>query len=141
MYKEGSVVVLQLLLLIVMLQGDARPKDTRLVAVVQGCLEGSTLKVTSADTEGVRSDTYRLKIPKSLSATMKELRGHELELTGLLTDRSTRMGGSKNGKIGSRTKISVGASDEQMNSNDIQKTDLPQLEVQSFRDVAPGCKH
>jgi len=135
------VVILQLLLVTVVLQGDARPKDNRSVAVIQGCLEGSTLKITSADTEGVRSDTYRLKIPKSLSGTLKELRGHELELTGLLTDRSSRMGGSKTAKIGSRTKISVGASDEQMNNKDTPKTDLPELEVQSFKDVAPACKH
>jgi hypothetical protein len=133
------VVALQFLIVVVALQGDTRPKDNRTVVVVQGCLQGSTLKATSADPSGVRTDSYHLKIRKSLSTVLKEFRGHELELTGLLTDRSTRMGGSKTAKIGPRTKVTVGASEERT-SNNVDVTDVPQLEVQSFRDVAPVCK-
>jgi hypothetical protein len=130
---------LHLLLVVLALQGDPRPKDNRPVVIIRGCLEGSKLKVTSADTEGVTTRIYRLKIPKSLSGALKEHRGHEEELTGLLTDSSRRMGGGKTAKIGSRTKVSVGASEERTGGAR-PATDIPQLEVESFMHVASVCK-
>lgn len=132
------MIVLHLLLVVLALQGDTRPKDNRPVVVVRGCLDGSTLKVTSVDTGGVATDTYRLKIPKSLSGALKEHRGQEVELTGLLTDKSTRTGGAKTAKVAPHTKISVGASEER-SSSAVAGTDVPQLEVQSLVPVAPVC--
>lgn len=120
-------------------QSDVRPKDDRPVVVVRGCLEGSTLKVTSADTDRVKIDVYRLRIPKSLTAALKEHRGHEEELTGSLIEPRSRMGGSKTKKIGSRTKVYVGASEENT-AQQASGADVPQLEVKSVTHIAPVCK-
>ena len=125
-----------LLLIAFSAQVDTRPKDDRPVVVVRGCLHGTTLKVTKADTSGVYVDTYKLKLSKALSAAFKEHRDHEEELTGLLTPSANKMGGSKTKTVGGRTRITIGAAEERSSAT---VADIPQLEVQSFRHIAPVC--
>lgn len=126
-----------LLMRLLALQADhRRVDDTRPTVVVRGCLHGSTLKAVRADTQLSRVDTYRLKIPKSLSAALKEHQGHEEELSGVLTASRTRMGGSKTKQVGSRTKITIGADDERIGG----EPDTPELAVQTFTHVAPACQ-
>ena len=127
-----------LLLLLFASQEDRRPEDKRPVVVVRGCLHGSVLKVATSDTDRVQVERYRLKIPKSLRSALKEHDGHEEELTGVLTRSSTRMGGSKTKRIGDRTKITVGTSEDRIGSD---QAGTPQLEVRSFAHVAPVCEH
>jgi hypothetical protein len=125
-----------LLLAVVGIQGDTRPKDDRLTVVVQGCLQGSTLRVTDADTSGVSVDTYKLKLSKALKSALKEHEGHEEELSGLLVPSNKRMGGTKTKTVGSgKTKITIGAEEQRLDNT----ADIPELEVQSFRHVAPVC--
>lgn len=126
-----------LLLVLFASQEDRRPEDKRPVVVVRGCLQGSELK-PAADTDRVQVERYRLKIPKSLRSALKEHEGHEEELTGVLTRSSTRMGGSNTKRIGDRTKITVGTSEDRIGSD---QAGTPQLEVRSFAHVAPVCEH
>jgi hypothetical protein len=117
-------------------QGDRPPKPRdKSETVIQGCLQGKTLKATKSDTSGPQTRTFRLRLPKSLATALKEHEGHEEELTGVLSDTERTMGGSKTKTVGSRTKITVGASEER---NTGAPAD-PELEVTSFRHVASTC--
>jgi len=118
------------------IQVDRRPPGPdRPTTVVEGCLHGRTLKATRVDTTGVQTHTFRLRIPKSLAAALKEHEGHKEELTGILSDTERTMGGGRTKAVGRRTKITVGAREER---NTGLKED-PQLEVVSFRHVATTC--
>jgi hypothetical protein len=105
--------------------------------VVQGCLQGRTLKATNVDTSGVQTHTFRLRIPKGLAAALKEHEGHKEELTGVLSDSERTMGGGRTKAVDSRTKVTIGAREER---NTGRKED-PQLEVVSFRHLATSCGH
>jgi hypothetical protein len=117
-------------------QGDRPPKPReKSETVIQGCLLGKTLKTKKVDTSGSQTRTFRLRLPKSLAAALKEHEGHEEELTGVLSDTERTMGGSKSKMVGSKTKITVGASEERNTG----APDDPELEVISFRHVASTC--
>jgi hypothetical protein len=116
----------------------ARKPDTtakKSETAIQGCLQGKTLKATKGDTSGSATRTFRLRLSKSLSTALKEHEGHEEEITGVLSDTERTMGGSKSKMVGSRTKITVGASEERNTG----APEDPELQVISFRHVAPTC--
>jgi hypothetical protein len=111
------------------------PKDMH-EAVVQGCLRGGSLKVTRSDTGGDQPETFHLRIPKGIAKALKEYEGHEVELTGFVKDTDRTMGAGKSKALSNNTKITVGARE------DHDPGDLPpqrDLQVASFRDVAPVC--
>jgi len=117
-------------------QVDRPPKPSeKPETVIQGCLHGKSLKARKVDTSGAQTRSFRLRIPKSLAAALKEHEGHEEELTGVLADTERSMGGSKSKMVGSRTKITVGASEERNTGT----PEDPQLDVISFRHVASTC--
>jgi hypothetical protein len=118
------------------LQGDVRqPSSDKPPIVVEGCVQGRTLKVTRAETSGVERQTYRLKLSKALARALKEHENHEEEITGVVSDTARAMGGTRSKTVGSKTTITVGAR-ETRNTGALED---PQLEVSAFRHLNPTC--
>ena len=120
-----------------LVQIDRTPARSDEVAItVRGCVQGASLKVTTADTEGVRTAIYRLKMSKEIKNALKEHEGHEEEVSGVLLGKPRGMGGTKTTPIGERAKIFVGADEHRAG----EPPSPPEIEVDSVEHVASACR-
>jgi hypothetical protein len=119
-----------------LVQGDRvpPPKGSH-SAVIRGCVHGSSLKAIHSDTDP-GDETFHLRMSKGIAKALKEYEGHQVELTGFVKDTDRMMGGAKSKNITSKTKITVGGSEDR---NEGGVPDARELQVTSFRDVAPTC--
>jgi hypothetical protein len=113
-----------------------QPQSTsRSPIVLIGCIDLPKFKVTSSDL-GV-PPTLRLHGKKAVTAMLKEHNGHGDELTGLLKENGRAMGGTKEKKVGDKTRIYVGARSETTTSDVVEE---PTFEVQSLKHLGNPCK-
>jgi hypothetical protein len=117
---------------------DAKKRDTdKPMITVTGCVDGSWLHVRNVDTAGSYAERYKLRGSKQL---LKEIasqsNGHQLEVTGAVTDTSATVHRGKTVQVGKKTRIYTGAKEvpEMPSGND------PTLDVASYRDLKNSCK-
>jgi hypothetical protein len=119
-------------------QDQKKKRDDRPVIVVIGCMERGWLRVETAGTPGSYVSRYKLRGGKQLMREIeKNFNGHQLEVTGAVTDMGNTTHRGKTIAIGKKTRIHTGAkevSDQPSGSGD------PILEVESFRDLKHTCK-
>lgn len=112
------------------------PQDHRRTVTIEGCVQKSWLRVFQQDTFGRHTDRYHLHGPKDLMKTLtKDLDGHDVEVTGALSDPEDTQGRGKEIQVGKKTRIYT-------NARDVPSTPPvlnPTLEVSSFRDVSKTC--
>ena len=114
------------------------PRDQRRIVTIEGCVQKQWLKVVQQDAVPFSTyvDKYHLHGPKDLMKTLtKDLDGHEVEVTGALSDPSKTQGTGKEVMIGKKTRIYT---NERERSNVPPIID-PTIEVSSFRDVNKTC--
>jgi hypothetical protein len=122
-------------------QDEKKPRDNSRMMVLQGCVDGSTLNVHHDDLGrgGVSApyDHFKLRGNKDLMKVLtKDMRGHLVEVTGIMDDPAQKQGGGKTIPVGSKSMITV-------NQREVSKlpdpaTD-PIITVDSFRDLDPHC--
>lgn len=122
-------------------QDIQKKKDDSRLMVVQGCVNGSILDVHHADLGrgdvSAPYDHFKLRGNKDLmKALTKDLRGHLVEVAGVVNDPAAKQGGGKTIPIGTKTTITV-------NQREVSKlpdpaTD-PVMNVESYRDLEPNC--
>jgi hypothetical protein len=121
---------------------DGPKKPDKDPVTVRGCLDGRWLRITEhdvAELSGVRD--VRLKGPRALMQQIQDEIGTYVEVTGLIElPPGDRIEGHKQYKVGTRTKVSIGATGEQTNPGAVSGTPSPTtLEVQSFEPLGDRC--
>lgn len=112
------------------------PKDQRRIVTVEGCVQRSWLKVLQEGAPGRHVDQYHLHGSKDLMKTLtKDLNGHDVEVTGALSDPENTQGTGKEISIGKNTRIYTNARDVPP----VPPLIDPTIEVSSFRDVKTTC--
>jgi hypothetical protein len=117
----------------------ARKKaDDRPVIVVTGCVEGTWLRVQRTDAAGTFVERYKLRGSRQLmSEVQKQLKGHQVEVTGAVTDTGETAHRGKTIEVGKKTRISTGVKDAPQYPTG---TGDPVLEVDSYKDLKDRCK-
>jgi hypothetical protein len=107
------------------------------IITVTGCVDGSWLRVRSADPLGSYTERYRLVGSKQL---LKEIaaqyKGHVIEVTGPVTDTRATTHRGKTIQVGKKTRITTGAKDVPS----VPTGNDPTLGVDSYRDLKASCK-
>lgn len=120
---------------------DGPAKPVRDPITVRGCLDGRWLRITEddvAELSGVRD--VRLKGPRSLMQQMEDDIGTYVEVTGLIDLRpGDRVEGHKQYKVGSRTKVSIGAKGEHTGAAPTLDPTASTLEVHGFEVLGDTC--
>src|SRR6516165_8750767 len=93
-------------------QDEKKKNDNERVVVVEGCVNGSTLDVHHVD--GGRGnvsapyDHFRLRGNKDLMKVLtKDLRGHMVEVTGIMDDPAQKQGVGKTIHVDNKTTVWV----------------------------------
>jgi hypothetical protein len=121
---------------------DGPAKPVRDPITVRGCLDGRWLRITEhdvAELSGVRD--VRLKGPRALMQQIEDEIGTYVEVTGLIElPPGDRIEGHQQYKVGSRTKVSIGAKGEQTNPKAVSGTPAPPtLDVQGVEPLGDRC--
>lgn len=118
-------------------QDEKKNRDDARVIVVQGCVNGSRLDVSRVDKSGFTDDHFHLRGNKDLMKVLtKDLKGHMVEVTGVLDDPHNKQGRGKTIQIGTKTTITTQARD--VPSVPDPMTDAT-LNVESFKDIDSRC--
>jgi len=119
-------------------QDQKKNTNDKPVIVVTGCLDGSWLRVQPSNTNGAYVERYRLHGTKTL---LKELasqyNGHEMEVTGAVTDTGKTAHRGKTIPIGEKGRIYTGAKEVPTQPSGIGD---PILDVGSFRELKGSCR-
>ncbi|HTM24187.1 MAG TPA: hypothetical protein VL225_03285 [Vicinamibacterales bacterium] len=114
-----------------------KSRDAR-VMVVQGCIDGSRLTV-HGESPAAHTDRFQLRGNKDLMKVLtKDLKGHFVEVTGVLEDPGNTQGRGKTVQVGKKTTITTGARD--VPTGPAEPARDPILEVSSFKDVRKDCR-
>ena len=118
---------------------EKKDKSDKPIITVAGCIDGSWLQVRSVGPAGTGNyvERYRLIGPKQLLKEMSsQLKGHEIEVTGPVTDTGSATHLGKTIPVGKKTRITTTAKDIPVRptGND------PTLGVDSYRDLKEICK-
>lgn len=120
---------------------DGPAKPVRDPITVRGCLDGRWLRITEhdvAELSGVRD--VRLKGPRALMQRIEDEVGTYVEVTGLIElPPGDRIEGHKQYKVGSRTKIAIGAKGEQTSGSPTLEPSPSTFEVQGFEVLGDRC--
>ena len=119
---------------------EKKQKSDKPVITVAGCVDGSWLRVRSAGpaNTGNYVERYRLVGPKQLLKEMSEqLKGHEIEVTGPVTDTGSSTHLGKTIQVGKKTRITTSAKEVPPIPTG---HDDPTLGVDSYRDLKNTCK-
>lgn len=123
-----------------LLHQEKKPKSDKPVITVIGCVDGSWLQVRSVGPAGPSNyvERYRLVGSKQLLKEMStQLKGHEIEVTGPVTDTGSTTHLGKTIPVGKKTRITTTA-------KEIPPVptghDDPTLGVDSYRDLKNSCK-
>lgn len=115
---------------------DKKKSDDKPVIVVEGCVEGSWLKVRKVDTSGTYAERYRLRGSKLLLKELaREYNGHTLEVTGAVTDSRSTTHRGKTIQVGKKSRIYTGAKEVPP----IPSGDDASIDVQSYRELKKSC--
>jgi hypothetical protein len=118
-------------------QDEKKNRDSARVVVVQGCVNGSRLDVSRVDKTGFTDDHFHLKGHSDLMKVLtKDLKGHRVEVTGVLDDPHNTQGRGKTIQIGTKTTITTQGRD--VPSVPDPMTDAT-LSVESFKDIDSRC--
>jgi hypothetical protein len=108
------------------------------VVVVEGCLDGSSLRVRKSDSIGTYAQRYRLHGTRTLLKELtKQYNGHLLEVTGAVTDTGETTHRGKVIPVGKNTRIYTGAKEVPVMPSGVAD---PILDVASFRELSTVCK-
>jgi hypothetical protein len=120
-------------------QEKKKEKSDKPVITVVGCVDGLWLRVRSVGPAGTGDyvERYRLVGPKQLLKEMSaQLKGHEIEVTGPVTDTGSTTHLGKTVQVGQKTRITTSAKEVPSlpTGND------PTLGVNSYRDLNNSCQ-
>lgn len=120
-------------------QDEKKMKNDKPVILVTGCLDGSSLRVSAADTVGGGYvERYRLHGTKSLLKEMAaKYNGHQIEVTGAVTDTGNTTHRGKTIPVGKNGRIYTGA--KEVPARPTGSGD-PILDVASFRELTAFCR-
>ena len=119
-------------------QDEKKNRDNARVMVVKGCVNGSRLDVSTVDKSGFTDDHLKLRGTKDLMKILtKDLKGHTVEVTGVLDDPNNKEGRGKTFHVGKNTTITTSGRD--IPSAPDPATD-PILNVESFKDIDSRCR-
>jgi hypothetical protein len=119
-------------------QDEAKTKNDKPVIVVEGCVDGSWLRVQKADPIGSYAERYRLHGSKYLIKELtKKYNGHFVQVTGAVTDTGNTTHRGKVIPVGKKTRIYTGA--KEVPTTPAGTLD-PILEVDSYRELKGSCK-
>jgi hypothetical protein len=119
---------------------EKKQESDKPVITVTGCVDGSWLKVRSVGSAGTGNyvERYRLIGSKQLLKEMSaQLKGHEIEVTGPVTDTGSTTHLGQTIQVGKKTRITTGA--KEIPSIPTGHDD-PTLGVNSYRDLKNTCK-
>lgn len=115
---------------------DKKKSDDKPVIVIEGCLDGSWIKVHKVDTSGTYAERYKLRGSKQLLKELaRDYHGHLLEVTGAVTDSGSTTHRGKVIDVGKKSRIHVGAKEVPV----IPSGDDASIDVQSFRELKKSC--
>lgn len=115
---------------------EKKKSDDRPVLVVEGCVDGSWLKVHKIDRSGSYSERYRLRGSKRLLKEIaKEHNGHLLEVTGAVTDSASTTHMGKTIPVGKKGRIHTSAKEVPS----IPSGDDASIDVMSYRELKKNC--
>jgi|SRR6516164_8543618 hypothetical protein len=122
-------------------QDIEKKSDNSRRMVVQGCVNGSVLDVHHDDLGrgGVSSpyDHFKLRGNKDLMKVLtKDLRGHLVEVSGLMDDPAGKQGGGKTIQVGKKSTVSI--NDREVSTLPDPASD-PILTVDAYKDLQPHC--
>jgi hypothetical protein len=106
----------------------------------RGCVDGVWLQVRSlgAGSAGSYVERYRLVGSKQLLKEMAaQVKGHEIEVTGQVTDTGATTHTGKTIQVGKKTRITTSAKEIPAQPSG---HDDPTLAVDSYRDLKTACK-
>ena len=119
---------------------EKKQKSDKPVITVTGCVDGVWLRVRS-DGPGATAnyvERYRLVGPKQLLKEMSaQHKGHEIEVTGPVTDTGATTHLGKTIPVGKKTRITTSAKEVPPIPSG---HDDPTLGVDSYRDLSNTCK-
>ena len=117
---------------------DEKKKNDKPVILVTGCLDGSWLRVQKSDTMGTYVERYRLHGTKTLLKEMaSKYNGHQIEVTGAVTDTGDTTHRGKTIQVGKNSRIYTGAKEVPVRPTG---SGDPILDVGSFRELSASCK-
>jgi hypothetical protein len=122
-------------------QDEKKKKDSERLMVVEGCVNGSTLVAHHFDlgrgNVSAPYDHFKLRGNKDLMKVLtKDLRGHLVEVTGIMDDPAQKQGVGKTIGVGSKTTVYV--KDRDVSNSPDPATD-PVITVDSFKDIDSHC--
>ena len=135
----GMFVCAALLAANLLVHQEKKQKSGKPVITVVGCVDGLWLQVRSFGPAGTGDyvERYRLVGPKQLLKEMsKQLKGHEIEVTGPVTDTGSTTHLGKTIEVGKKTRITTTAKEVPS----IPTGHDPTLGVDSYRDLKNTCK-
>jgi hypothetical protein len=116
----------------------AKQTDDKATIVVTGCIDGSWLRVSHVDGTNIQATRYKLRGSKQLVKELeKKYSGHEVEVTGIVTDNGSTTHRGKTIEVGKKTRIYTGAKEAPEHPTGAGD---PTLEIASFRDLMNRCK-
>ena len=119
-------------------QDEKKMKNDKPVILVTGCLDGSSLRVQKSDTMGTYVERYRLHGTKTLLKEMaSKYNGHQIEVTGAVTDTGDTTHRGKTIQVGKNSRIYTGAKEVPVRPTGGGD---PILDVGSFRELSASCK-
>jgi hypothetical protein len=139
--SAALVAVLAAVVVVASAQDEKKPQDNSRMMVVQGCVNGSTLNVHHGDmgrgSVSAPYDRFMLRGNKDLMKKLtKDMKGHLVEVTGIMVDPAQKQGGGKTVPVGSKSTITV-------NQRDVSRlpdpASDPVITVDSFRDLDTHC--
>jgi hypothetical protein len=123
-----------------LLHQENKQKSDKPVITVVGCVDGLWLQVRSVGPPATTNyvERYRLVGSKQLLKEMSaQLKGHEIEVTGPVTDTGSTTHRGKTIQVGKKTRITTSAKEIPPIPSG---HDDPTLGVESYRDLKNTCK-
>jgi hypothetical protein len=115
---------------------DMKNGSDKPVIVVEGCVDGSWLKVHKVDRSGTYAERYRLRGSKQLLKELNQLyNGHLLEVTGAVTDSASTTHRGKVIPVGKKSRINVGAKEVPV----IPSGDDASIDIHTYRELKKSC--
>ncbi len=116
---------------------DEKKKNDASLVVVEGCVNGSRLDVTSIDTVGSTVEHFTLRGNKDIMKTLtKDLKGHLVKITGTMQDPAGKHGMGKTIPVGKKSTITI---NERAMPPVPDPTTDPVVTVDAFIDINPHC--
>jgi hypothetical protein len=117
-------------------QEKRKDHTEKTIITVIGCVDGSWLRVRSADPVGSYTQRYKLVGPKQLLKEISsQYKGHLIEVTGPVTDTAATTHRGKTIQVGKKTRITTLAKEGPA----IPTGNEPTLGVDAYRQLKDSC--